>query len=188
MGAMMLSAICREIFARIDRPETKRNPVHLYVDEFENFSMADFETILAEGRKFGLHLILANQVLAQLNTRMRSMILNNVGFKVVFRTGREDSSILSRDLTGDPKAYDLPTFPVGEALLWTKSQPLVHIEVNEPLIKDVGFADEETKAYIRAVKDQAPPFVGFSQKPTVITHEPKAQHKPAPRASLEDWL
>ena len=208
MGSLILASICREIFSRVPIPEKQRNPVRLYVDEFEHFVLGDFETILAEGRRFGFSVVLAHQTLAQLSPRMRSMILNNVGVKFAFRCGREDSSTICRDLTGDPQAYDLNTLKTGIALLWVRGQKEFLIEINEPLFRNVGLIDEATRAYINEIYKYAPRSCGSDENsyrqvpPTVLTIEtadrnstqatlslPRSQKTPKKAISrMEDWL
>ncbi|RLB07466.1 MAG: hypothetical protein DRG59_06400 [Deltaproteobacteria bacterium] len=46
---------------RAEIPGNKRTPFFLYVDEFQNVNSDDFVELLAEARKYGLGLILANQ-------------------------------------------------------------------------------------------------------------------------------
>ncbi len=183
-GALFLSSILREIFGRVSIPEASRVPVRMYVDEFESFNMDDFESVLAEGRRFRLSIVLAHQVLSQLSTKVRSMILNNVGVKLVFRTGREDSQVLSKDLTGDPKAFDLASFPPGDAVLWTRTREPLHIEINEPLFA-VGELSAKTKQFIRELRKLAPPFeeVSRASKP-----EKESRTKPSQASNLEEWL
>lgn len=190
MGCLILSSICREIFAQVQTNESARNPVRLYVDEFEHFGLAEFETILAEGRRFGLSVVLAHQTLAQLSPRVRSMILNNVGLKFAFRSGREDSAALSRDLFGDPRSYDLTELPTGYALLWRRNQATAEVEVNEPLIRDSGGLSTNARRYLD--------FVYSSVQGTVLTSpsrpSPRFEGKgsscsgPLTASKLEDWL
>lgn len=187
MGNLMLSAITREVFARVNTSEAQRNPIRLYVDEFENFSTTVFEQILAEGRRFGLSVVLAHQTLAQLTPKVRSMILNNVGVKVVFRTGREDGATLCKDLTSDPKAYDLTTLPVGEAVLWRRNKPIEHVEINAPLIKSVGAKSEAVRALLRELKD-AIPEITKETSIEKVAEDPQPQRKNRPQEGLEDWL
>ncbi len=191
MGSLLLSSICREVFSRVHIPEAKRNPVRLYVDEFEHFGTKEFENILAEGRRFGLSLILAHQTLAQLNPKVRSMILNNVGTKVVFRTGREDGATLSKDITGDAKTYDFCSLPVGEAVLWTRGiQPFL-VEINAPLFSDLGARSHQALKFLTQLKDNIPDFgTHFLGDVTRRELPPNqtSQHKPNPPKSLEDWL
>lgn len=189
MGNLMLASICREVFARVGIPEKDRNPVRLYVDEFEHFTAKAFEHILAEGRRFGLTLVIAHQTLAQLSPRVRSMILNNVGVKAVFRTGREDGGTLSRDLTGDPKALNLPALPVGEAMLWRRGQDLLRIEVNAPLIPNVGTRSAEARSLIEQLHQAVPEFEEpIRHAPAAKSETPKKAKAAASAQSLEDWL
>ncbi len=184
MGRLVLSSVCREIFARLHTPESKRNPVRLYVDEFEHFGMSEFEHILAEGRRFGLSLVLAHQTLAQLSARMRSMILNNVGTKIVFRSGREDSSTLSKDLTGDSQAFAMHQLPVGEAILWRRGIEPIHLEVNSPLLKDVGRHSAGSRAFADAVRQRIP----IDRKQRQFTSPPTVHCDSLRDISKEDWL
>lgn len=187
VGRMVLASVCREIFARVEIPENHRNPVRLFVDEFEHFGQAEFESILAEGRRFGLSLVLAHQTLAQLSSRMRSLILGNVGTKVVFRTGREDSATMSRDLCGDAKAFDFSRLPVGDAILWQRGSGVKAVEINEPLIRDVARQSPLGRQFSRLVtasntvvpKPAAPP----SPISEHIVRKPNGSATP-----LEDWL
>lgn len=187
-GSIVLSSICREIFARVDTAESKRNPVRLYVDEFEHFGMKEFETILAEGRRFKFSLVLAHQTLAQLSPRMRSMILNNVGTKFAFRCGREDGATLSKDLTGDPKAYDFTDLPVGVAVMWRRNLGVLEVEVNEPIVGDVGEQSEHARCFLDEVYGEAGKALevipgGKSDKPTMAT-----QLSASKNPIGEDWL
>jgi len=217
MGSLILSSLCREIFARVDQAESHRNPVRLYVDEFEHFGLKDFETILAEGRRFKLSCVLSHQTLAQLTPRLRSMILGNVGMKFVFRSGREDSATLGKDLFGDPKAYDLTDLPVGYAMMWQRELGAIEVEVNEPIVRSGGALQRHGLQFLEQVytaHGSAPPTIIQLVPPRVrVLPAPAAPEvtdpAPGPRispegtartpvkpkskstlppASLEDWL
>ena len=63
------------------------NPFYLYVDEFHEFFTPDFNKILSGGRKFGLHVILANQTFSQLDKlddSLRKEVMNNTTVKAYF--------------------------------------------------------------------------------------------------------
>lgn len=187
MGSLILSAVCREIFARVDVPEANRNPVRCYVDECHNFSMRDFESILAEGRRFKFSVVLAHQHTAQLSPRMRSMILGNVGVKVVFRCGHEDSATLNKDIFGKPNTYAFPDLPTGFALLWRKDDGVVEVEVNEPLLPNVGQRSPSALEYLSRVYE----FAGTPQEDRAAHLAPSARPamtKPRGARGLEDWL
>lgn len=97
-GCLVVSAIENAVMRRVDVPEASRNPVHLYLDEFENFQSPAFESIIAEGRRFRLGLTLSHQNLHQLDTRLRHNITNNAATRIYFRTGHVDSKELGSEL------------------------------------------------------------------------------------------
>jgi len=188
-GSMFLSAICREIFSQVDVAESMRNPVRLYVDEFEHFSMREFETILAEGRRFKLSAVLAHQTLAQLTPKMRSVILGNVGVKLIFRTSHQDAEALNRDLAGDARALEITSLGVGEAVFWRRGSEPIYIEINEPLINDVGSISSRARNLLARMRDLTPQFIDDDRDDEgnagscVISKPPPNGPK-----SLGDWL
>lgn len=190
-GSILLSSVCREIFAQVEIPESQRNPVRLYVDEFEHFGVREFESILAEGRRFKLSCVLAHQTLAQLTPKLRSMILGNVGVKVVFRTARHDADILNKDLVGDVKAFDLPSLPVGDAVLWRRGTAPIHVEVNEPLIHDVGQVSPQARRFRDSLLELTPPYIepqlvqpDTRAPDTTVRARPTSPPPPLPTESL----
>ena len=72
-----------------------RRPVRLYIDEFQNCKGTSLQSLLAEGRKFGVSLVLANQSLGQIggttNRSVGAATLANVGNVVTFRLGATDA-------------------------------------------------------------------------------------------------
>lgn len=186
-GAILLSAICREAFSRVEIPESRRVPVRLYVDEFADFGWGNFEQVLAAGRKWGLSLVCALQSLSQLTPKMRSMLLGNVSTLIAFRTNREDGAVLSKHMTGDPKALDIAGLPVGFAYVWHPGEVPVLTELNGPLVTDVGRVSPAARAYRRHLREIAPEYA-----PLPLWQEsPQPASSPLPRASkdtLEDWL
>jgi Type IV secretion-system coupling protein DNA-binding domain/TraM recognition site of TraD and TraG len=184
VGRLMLSSICREIFARVSIPENQRVPVRLYVDEFEHFGGKEFEQILAEGRRFGLSLVLAHQTLSQLSSSMRSMILNNVGVKVAFRCGRDDAKILCHDITGTKDEFDVAELPVGSALLWTRGQGACEVEVNEPIPIDASrIRNHRNEVHARFPLEE---HVRIPKPASSTT--PVAPANQDLKPNLEDWL
>ncbi|MDV3293935.1 MAG: type IV secretion system DNA-binding domain-containing protein [Nitrososphaerales archaeon] len=89
-----------------------RTPVLLVIDEFQNIQkLRMLETMLSEGRKFGLSLVLAHQYLSQITRKeLIDGILGNVGTVCAFQCGPDDASALSKVL-GEKYARDLVTMP-----------------------------------------------------------------------------
>lgn len=63
----------------------KQKPFFIYLDEFQNFVTSDIEKIITGGRKFGLHLILANQHLSQIEDEKILDAALSAHIQVVFR-------------------------------------------------------------------------------------------------------
>lgn len=184
MGNLFLSAILREVFGRVEIPEQDRVPTRLYVDELHNFDIDNFESVLVECRRFKMPCFLATQSVVQLSPKMRTIVLGNVGAKLYFCTGREDSAALSKDLTGDSKAIDFTTLPVGDAVLWLQDQQPLHIECNAPLeLRE----SRESQIFRAEIKNLIPPLEELRiEESAQSTIEPSSQ-KPSEQ-SLEDWL
>lgn len=83
------------------RPEGSR-PFYLYIDECSLFVNEDIGRILAEGRKFGLHLILAHQHLEQLKKVSEDVyhsVMTNAKTKVVFGgLNADDARVLAEQV------------------------------------------------------------------------------------------
>lgn len=198
VGNIFLSSLCREVFARVRVPERDRVPIRLYVDEFEHFLRPDFETVLAEGRRFGLSAVLAHQTLSQLTPKMRSLVLGNVGVKAAFRCGREDAAVLSKDIAGGAGDLDLHSLAVGEALPWVRGHGHAFVEVNEPLFPNGlppldAYRDSLFRT-VEGVRHQAEePMDAEFQTVEVDAEQGPARHirdEPSVKKAtpLEDWL
>lgn len=86
LGAWLVSEMVNYAKSRQEE-QAKENPFFLFLDEFQNFITPDVGKILDECRKFGLHLIMAHQHLAQLkeeDPRLYSSVMTNARTKVVF--------------------------------------------------------------------------------------------------------
>jgi Helicase HerA, central domain/Type IV secretion-system coupling protein DNA-binding domain len=111
--AAALMQIQEAAMARASRQD--RKPVRLYVDEFHGARGLALSTLLAEGRKFGVSLTLANQSLGQIDgARDRSLgaaILANVANLLVFRVGAPDAERLAPWLDRPERWRDLCNLP-----------------------------------------------------------------------------
>ena len=54
-------------------PESERVPHYLYVDEFQNYVSASFESILSEARKYKVGLVVAHQYIEQLKQEVEDL-------------------------------------------------------------------------------------------------------------------
>ena len=104
-----LSALKR---AKID--EKDRVPHYLYVDEFQNYVSASFESILSEARKYRLWLVVAHQYTDQLkqeglwgNLDLSKTIFGNVGNMFIYKVGAPDAEFLAKEFEPEFNQTDL---------------------------------------------------------------------------------
>jgi type IV secretory pathway TraG/TraD family ATPase VirD4 len=71
-------------YAGDSKKRKKWNPFFLYVDEFQRYLTSDIGEVLAGGRKFGFHMIMANQTFSQLDEKTREEINNIASAKAYF--------------------------------------------------------------------------------------------------------
>ena len=87
-SASVLAQIQLAVLEQVRTSAAKRPDFYLYVDEFQHFATSSFREMLAEARKYGLNLIMAQQSLQQQSDyKLTESILANVSTIVVFRTG-----------------------------------------------------------------------------------------------------
>ncbi len=91
LGGMIITKIQMSAMERVDTPEADRADFYLYVDEFQNFAVESFASILSEARKYRLNLIMAHQYIAQLTEEVRDAVFGNVGTIISFRVGSPDA-------------------------------------------------------------------------------------------------
>lgn len=101
-GTLVVTGFEQAALSRARTPLETRRPYYLYIDEFQDFAChpgaaETFSQMLSQVRKFGLHMILANQSIAQLNTRLQTA-LGNAQTIVAFRISRADAEPLARVL------------------------------------------------------------------------------------------
>ncbi|MEZ4597965.1 MAG: type IV secretory system conjugative DNA transfer family protein [Chloroflexota bacterium] len=97
---MLLHHLMRAVMQRGPASPTSR-PVSLYIDEVQNVAGPVIEAVLAEGRKWGLSAVLANQHAAQLPDSLVHAIAGNVGTVVSYGVSVRDAPMMARMLGGD---------------------------------------------------------------------------------------
>jgi hypothetical protein len=97
LGMILLAKIQASIMKRAALKKEFRRDFYLYVDEFQNVATQNFLTLLSEGRKFRINLILANQFIEQIDQQIISAITGNVGTHICFRLGLKDADIMQNN-------------------------------------------------------------------------------------------
>lgn len=94
LGGLIITKIQMSAMERVDVPEEQRADFYMYVDEFQNFAVESFASILSEARKYRLNLIMAHQYIAQLTEEVRDAVFGNVGTMISFRVGSPDATFM----------------------------------------------------------------------------------------------
>lgn len=97
LGALFLSMIRLAAFSRADTPESDRKPFVVYTDETAEYMTDSAGILLAEGRKFGVSLVMTAQSLAQLPSDTSQVMLGSAGLQAYFRMGRRDAERLVKE-------------------------------------------------------------------------------------------
>jgi hypothetical protein len=101
-GTLIVTGFEQAALSRARASQETRTPYYLYIDEFQDFAChpgnaETFSQMLSQVRKFGLHMILANQSIAQLTPRLQTA-LSNAQTIISFRVSRADAEALARIL------------------------------------------------------------------------------------------
>lgn len=98
VGMLLTKYLYQAAQSRADLHRENRVPFYFYLDEFQNFVASDVPEMLAEARKYGLFMILANQTLGQLSGQGRrealDAVLGNAATKLFFRVGQQEAEIV----------------------------------------------------------------------------------------------
>jgi hypothetical protein len=95
-GAMLISRFAIDAVGRQGRAASGRRPHLLVVDEAQRFHTQAMESILSEGRKFGLHIALAAQSMSALGDRLAGAVRTNVASVALLEPGTDDVRDLGR--------------------------------------------------------------------------------------------
>ena len=100
LGGLLTAELAIMALGRAHRPVQERKPVFAYIDECQNFLHDGLDKILAEGRKYGVHLVMANQFLGQFERmpRLRQSLLANTAVKLCGSASAKDQSTLEKEL------------------------------------------------------------------------------------------
>jgi DNA helicase HerA-like ATPase len=98
LGSLIVTGLEQAALSRQDQPLAGRKRFYLVLDEFQDYvaqegSAQTLAQMLAECRKFGLHLLLAHQNHSQLSERLQGA-LENAQLKVIFGVGRQTAQSL----------------------------------------------------------------------------------------------
>lgn len=117
LGSLLLSKLHQAILSR--QQQEHRNPVFIYLDEFQNFITPSVKEMITGIRKYAAGLTLSHQDLQQLQRQdgdLLNSILGSIHTRVVFRVGEPDAKKLQESFNSFD-AGDLQNLGRGEAVL-----------------------------------------------------------------------
>ena len=98
LGSVIVMQEKLAALSRSDIPESDRVPHFLFAEEAQNY-IGDFESILAETRKFNLILAIATQVIESLSPETAAAIFTNAANLIAFRVSNTDAERLKDEFT-----------------------------------------------------------------------------------------
>jgi hypothetical protein len=101
LGSTLINLLRRSFRLQETVPLPQRRKVFLAIDEFQAFSGADIGKLLSEDAKFGCAVLLATQLLKQLNTFREGLldtVLGNCETLCAFNVSASDAKILEEEL------------------------------------------------------------------------------------------
>ena len=102
LGRFIVAQIKNIGFRRAFLSKSKRVPTFVFIDECQNYIGESIETTLTELRKYGIHMILANQVLGQnMSSGLEKIILGNTGVKFAGYNGEASHTKMAKELNVD---------------------------------------------------------------------------------------
>jgi hypothetical protein len=169
VGQLLVGSIAGIVRRRAELPAgAPRVPIHLFIDETTTMVSEQMVRALAELRKFGLHLTLAQQVGgAGFTNEQRKVLFANTGVKFVGKTG--DDLMNLADVSA-AFARELPKIQRGQFWVqWGHSADLARLQVRSDL---AGFAHAVDDAAWSACVDRQ---IAAWYRPAMVTPPPPAE-------------
>jgi type IV secretory pathway TraG/TraD family ATPase VirD4 len=105
VGSLVMAGLWQATLARAGVAASRRHPVMVYLDEFQDFLRlpVDLADMLAQARGLGVGLVLAHQYLGQLTDTVRTAVLGTARTQIAFQVEYDDAKTLAA-LSGSPMA------------------------------------------------------------------------------------
>jgi type IV secretory pathway TraG/TraD family ATPase VirD4 len=98
-GRLIIALLQSLALMRANLPPSERVPVHVFLDECQLFITESIESILTGGRKYGIHLTLAQQVLGQdMTPQLRRIVLGNTAIKFTGKNGLNTLQAIGKEI------------------------------------------------------------------------------------------
>ncbi|TAN57053.1 MAG: DUF87 domain-containing protein, partial [Rhodospirillales bacterium] len=148
IGKFIMARLKAFAFKQGRIPEADRIPVHVFVDECQNYLSESVEIILKEARKYGVHLTLAQQILGDgMSPDLLKAILGNTAVKI---TGKNALHTLKKiaDETG-ADLDELQALSTGYFHIKAGSRKGVIVRMPSHRVKENGAVKPEAWAQLK---------------------------------------
>ncbi len=171
LGGVITARLVAAAKAQCCRPPEQRLRIDVHLDEFQTYISAGLADALAEVRKFGLNLVLANQSLSQLHgdsqqAEVAKAVMANATNLISFRVGLADAMALAlkfepglspKDLVRLPNYYAAATLLQGNmlgapAVFATEPEPKV---ARKPAPRISGAGEHKLRSARAAVENKS---------------------------------
>jgi hypothetical protein len=159
LGMVIIGKLFNAALSRAALAVHERKPFYLYVDEFQNFTTDTVAGMLAEARKYGLSLTLANQTMGQLSEEMAAAVLGNVGTQLFFRVGVSDAERLDKFVKPQFGAQDMMSLPDFHAA----SRMLINNKPSRPFVFK-SHLSKETSTSAKKRREMKEQIIKLSRK------------------------
>ncbi len=127
VAGILLAQLQAAIFDGFDTAPEDRQPISVFLDEFQSYASPDLPVLLTEGRKLLVSMHLSHQIRSQVPKELRDAALG-VSTIVCFRTQLDDSRELAPLFTNDQtyiKPEDITPHPIQHLLDYGSPEPSV---------------------------------------------------------------
>lgn len=192
-GKLMLALIQGYATKRQEIPKDKRKETFCFVDEFQNYVTPTLHNIMAESRKYALHMILAHQVAGQkMDSSMKRVVMGNTALKFAGDNEQDSLKFMSENMGNlTPKDFEkLPPYSFYAYNKENKKRGVKMLRIPDFLVKQEPpfyLPKEELKelflwlandsGYYKKVESQKKQAKVIQTEPERKNHEP-IKHSP----------
>ncbi|QMU65115.1 MAG: TraM recognition domain-containing protein [Flavobacteriaceae bacterium] len=99
LGKLIVALMQGAVRKRQNKNIKDRVPTFFFIDEMQNYITKTIKEILAESRKYGLHLIMANQILGQgMDRELQRLIISNTAIKIAGHNDEDSVKAMAQQM------------------------------------------------------------------------------------------
>ena len=185
-GRFFIASITQAVLERSVLHQSDRTPIHLYIDEAQEYLDENIETLLNQARKYKCGAHIAHQHLDQLSTRLRSTLAANTSIKCIGGLSAKDSSAFASEvgMPSDDIRGLRKTHRHTEFALWVKHTTPRAIPIQVPL----GYLEQQDQMTEEALSLQFEFNRSHYQAPASESYRREFKRKKPTKASPHETV